>query len=156
MLLILNLELQVVNSNLEIANINFREDFLCSLVNNHNEYGIPLNYSLFSDEDGSKIPMNHEGKTHEEAYNYFEKLKSTITDNCKLNYYEIEADEKLEDVGFISNGDYEKVLRLIVLSDAKRYNDKTLRLGVITLDLESALLCRINRLKEASNELCHI
>ena len=151
-----NLELQVINGKLEIANINFREDFLCSLVNNHNEYGIPLNYTLFSDEDGSKIPMNHEGKTHEEAYNYFEKLKSTITDDCKLNYYEIEADDKLEDVGFIPNGDYEKVLRLIVLSDAKRYNDKTLRLGVITLDLESALLCRVNKLKEAKNELCHI
>lgn len=151
-----NLELQVVNNKLEITNINFREDFLCSLVNNHNEYGIPLNYTLFSDEDGNKIPMNHEGKTHEEAYNYFEKLKSTITDDCKLNYYEIEADEQLEDVGFIPNGDYEKVLRLIVLSDSKRYNDKTLRLGVITLDLESALLCRVNRIKEAKNELCYI
>ena len=151
-----NLELQVINNKLEISNINFREDFLCSLVNNHNEYGIPLNYYLFSDKDGSKIPMNREGKTHEEAYKYFEKLKSTITDDCKLNYYEIEADYELEDVGFIPNGDYEKVLRLIVLSDAKRYNDKTLRLGVITLDLESALLCRVNRLKEASNELCHI
>lgn len=151
-----NLELQVVNNKLEIKNIDFREDFLCSLVNNHNEYGIPLNYALFSDEGGSKIPMNREGKTYEEAYNYFEKLKSTITDDCKLNYYEIEADDKLEDVGFIPNGDYEKVLRLIVLSDAKRYNDKTLRLGVITLDLESALLCRVNRIKEATNELCHI
>ena len=151
-----NLELQVVNNKLEITNINFREDFLCSLVNNHNEYGIPLNYTLFSDEDGNKIPMNHEGKTHEEAYNYFEKLKSTITDDCKLNYYAIEADEQLEDVGFIPNGDYEKVLRLMVLSDGKKYNDKTLRLGVITLDLESALLCRVNRLKESSNELCYI
>lgn len=100
--------------------------------------------------------MNHGGKTHEEAYNYFEKLKSTIIDDCKLNYYEIEADYKLEDVGFIPNGNYEKVLRLMVLSDGKKYNDKTLRLGVITLDLESALLCRVNRIKEASNELCHI
>ncbi len=100
--------------------------------------------------------MNREGKTHEEAYNYFEKLKSTITDDCKLNYYEIEAAEKLEDVGFIPNGDYEKVLRLIVLSDGKKYNDKTLRLGVITLDMESAILSRIGKTKEASNELCHI
>ena len=129
---------------------------MCSLVNNHNEYGIPLNYSFFSDEYSCNITMNRERKTHEEAYNYFEKLKSTITDDCKLNYYEIEADEQLEDVGFIPNGDYEKVLRLMVLSDSKRYNDKTLRLGVITLDLESALLCRVNKIKEASNELCHI
>ena len=41
-------------------------------------------------------------------------------------------------------------------NDSKRYNDKTLRLGVITLDLESALLCRVNRIKEAKNELCYI
>lgn len=79
-----------------------------------------------------------------------------MTDNCKLNYYEIEADEKLEDVGYTPNGEFEKVLRLIILSDGKKYNDKTLRLGVITLDLESALLCRLNRSKEASNELCYI
>ena len=152
-----NLELQVVNNKLEITNINFREDFLCSLVNNHNEYGIPLNYTLFSDEDGNKIPMNHEGKTSKEAQEYFDKLQDTIkNDKLKLNYYEIETDKQLEDVGFIPNGDYEKVLRLIVLSDGKRYNDKTLRLGVITLDLESVLLCRVNRTKEASNELCHI
>lgn len=74
----------------------------------------------------------------------------------KPTYYEIEADEQLEDVGFIPNGDYEKVLRLIVLSDSKRYDDKTLRLGVITLDMESAILSRIGKTKEATNELCHI
>ena len=62
----------------------------------------------------------------------------------------------MEDVGFIPNGDYEKVLRLIVLSDSKKYNDKTLKLGVITLDMESAILSRISKTKEASNELCYI
>ena len=101
--------------------------------------------------------MNHEGKTHKEAQEYFDKLKDTIkNDKLKLNYYEIEADHQLEDVGFIPNGDYEKVLRLIVLSDSKKYNDKTLRLGVITLDMESAILSRISKMKEATNELCHI
>ena len=49
----------------------------------------------------------------------------------------------------------EQILRLIVLSDTKNYNDKTLRLGVITLDLESALYSRLNR-KEQPNELCNI
>ncbi len=101
--------------------------------------------------------MNHEGKTSKEAQEYFDKLQDTIkNDKLKLNYYEIEADEQLEDVGFIPNGDYEKVLRLIVLSDSKKYNDKTLRLGVITLDMESAILSRTSKTKEASNELCHI
>ncbi len=69
---------------------------------------------------------------------------------------DFDVDEQLEDVGFIPNGDYEKVLRLIVLSDSKRYDDKTLRLGVITLDMESAILSRIGKTKEVSNELCHI
>ena len=72
-----------------------------------------------------------------------------------LNYYETEADSKLEDISFEPNGDYEQILRLIVLSDTKNYNDKTLRLGVITLDLESALYSRLNR-KEQPNELCNI
>ena len=101
--------------------------------------------------------MNHEGKTSKEAQEYFDKLKDTIkNDKLKLNYYEIEANAQLEDVGFIPNGDYEKVLRLIVLSDSKKYNDKTLRLGVITLNMESATLSRFGKTKEASNELCHI
>ncbi len=69
---------------------------------------------------------------------------------------DFDVDEQLEDVGFIPNGDYEKVLRLIVLSDSKRYDDKRLRLGVITLDMESAILSRIGKTKEASNELCYI
>lgn len=126
-------------------------------MNFHNEYGVPCNWSVFEDSDGSKIAMNHEGKTHEEAQEYFDKLQDTIkNDKLKLNYYEIEADDKLEYVGFIPHGDYEKVLRLIVLSDSKRYDDKTLRLGVITLDMESAILSRIGKAKEAKNELCHI
>ena len=69
--------------------------------------------------------------------------------SLKLNYYETEADN------FESNGDYEQILRLIVLSDTKNYNDKILRLGVITLDLESALCSGLNR-KEQPNKLCNI
>ena len=152
-----NIEVNKVGEQTELKYIEYRKSFLADLVNFHNEYGVPCNWSIFEDDTGSKIAMNHEGKTSKEAQEYFDKLKDTIkNDKLKLNYYEIEADYKLEDVGFIPNGDYEKVLRLIVLSDSKRYNDKTLRLGVITLDMESAVLSRIGKTKEASNELCYI
>ena len=152
-----NIEVNKVGGQTELKYIEYRKSFLADLVNFHNEYGVPCNWSIFEDSDGSKIAMNHEGKTHKEAQEYFDKLKDTIKNNkLKLNYYEIEADDQLEDVGFIPNGDYEKVLRLIVLSDSKKFNDKTLRLGVITLDMESAILSRIGKTKEASNELCHI
>ena len=84
------------------------------------------------------------------------KLQEVVSKNSlKLNYYETEADSKLKDISFEPNGDYEQILRLIVLSDTKNYNDKTLRLGVITLDLESALYSRLNR-KEQPNKLCYI
>lgn len=152
-----NIEVNKVGEQTELKYIEYRKSFLADLVNFHNEYSVPCNWSIFEDSSGSKIAMNHEGKTHEEAKNYFDKLQDTIkNDKLKLNYYEIEADDQLEDVGFIPNGDYEKVLRLIVLSDSKRYNDKTLRLGVITLDMESAVLSRIGKTKETKNELCHI
>ena len=152
-----NIEVKKVGEQTELKYIEYRKSFLADLVNFHNEYGVPCKWSIFSDSSGYKIAMNHEVKTHKEAQEYFDKLKDTIkNDKLKLNYYEIEADDQLEDVGFIPNGDYEKVLRLIVLSDSKKYNDKTLRLGVITLDMESAILSRIGKTKEASNELCYI
>ena len=152
-----NIEVKKVGEQTQLKYIEYRKNFLADLVNFHNEYGVPCNWSIFADSSGSKIAMNHEGKTHKEAQEYFDKLKDTIkNDKLKLNYYEIAADDQLEDVGFIPNGDYEKVLRLIVLSDSKRYDDKTLRLGVITLDMESAILSRIGKTKEANNELCYI
>lgn len=152
-----NIEVNKVGEQIELKYIEYRKSFLADLVNFHNEYGVPCNWSIFEDSSGFKIAMNHEGKTSKEAQEYFAKLQDTIkNDKLKLNYYEIEADEQLEDVGFIPNGDYEKVLRLIVLSDSKRYNDKTLRLGVITLDMESAVISRISKTKEVSHELCHI
>ncbi|MCI8347432.1 MAG: hypothetical protein HFJ12_05770, partial [Bacilli bacterium] len=152
-----NIEVSKVGEQTELKYIEYRKSFLADLVNFHNEYGVPCNWSIFEDSSGSKVAMNHEGKTTKEAQEYFDKLQDTIkNDKLKLNYYEIEADEQLEDVGFIPNGDYEKVLRLIVLSDSKRYNDKTLRLGVITLDMESAVLSRIGKTKEVSHELCNI
>ena len=137
--------------------IEYRKSFLADLVNYHNNYNVPYNWEIFEDESGIKIPMNHEGKTSAEAKAYFNKLQETISqDKLKLNYYETEADKELKDISFIPNGDNEKILRLIVLSDSKKYNDKTLRLGVITLDMESAVYSRLNKIKETKNELCHI
>ena len=137
--------------------IEYRKSFLADLVNYHNNYNVPYNWEIFEDESGIKIPMNHEGKTSAEAKAYFNKLQETISqDKLKLNYYETEADKELKDISFIPNGDNEKILRLIVLSDNKKYNDKTLRLGVITLDMESVVYSRLNKIKETKNELCHI
>ena len=151
-----SIEVNKVGDKIELLNIAYRKSFLTDLVNYHNNYGVPYNFNIFSDEKGFKIPMNHEGKTSLEAKEYFNKLQEVVSKNSlKLNYYETEADSKLEDISFESNGDYEQILRLIVLSDTKNYNDKTLRLGVITLDLESALYSRLNR-KEKPNELCNI
>ena len=137
--------------------IEYRKSFLADLVNYHNNYNVPYNWEIFEDESGIKIPMNHEGKTSAEAKAYFNKLQETISqDKLKLNYYETKADKELKDISFIPNGDNEKILRLIVLSDSKKYNDKTLRLGVITLDMESVVYSRLNKIKETKNELCHI
>lgn len=137
--------------------IEYRKSFLADLVNYHNNYNVPYNWEIFEDESGIKIPMNHEGKTSAEAQAYFNKLQGTISqDKLKLNYYETEADKELKDISFIPNGDNEKILRLIVLSDSKKYNDKTLRLGVITLDMESVVYSRLNKIKKTKNELCHI
>ena len=152
-----NIEVDKIGNKIELLNIEYRKSFLADLVNYHNNYGVPYNWNVFEDSSGTKINMNHEGKTSIEAKEYFKQLQETVsTNNLKLNYYETEADKNLEDISFIPNGDYEKVLSLIVLSDSKRFNDKTLRFGVITLDLESALLCRVKDMKEVSNELCHI
>ena len=151
-----SIEVNKVGDKIELLNIAYRKSFLTDLINYHNNYGVPYNFNIFSDEKDFKIPMNHEGKTSLEAKEYFNKLQEVVSKNSlKLNYYETEADSKLKDISFEPNGDYEQILRLIVLSDTKNYNDKTLRLGVITLDLESALYSRLNR-KEKPNELCNI
>ena len=151
-----NIEVTKEGNQTKLLYIEYRKSFLADLVNYHNNYDIPYNWEIFTDENGCKIPMNHEGKTSEQAKEYFNKLQSTIDTDLKLNYYETEADKELKDISFIPNGDYEKILRLIVLSDTKKYNDKTLRLGVITLDMESAVYSRLNTIKETKNELCHI
>lgn len=150
------IEVSKVKDKAIIKYVEYRKSFLADLVNYHNNYNIPYNWEIFEDDKGIKIPMNHEGKTSIEAQEYFNKLQSVLDKDLKLNYYETEADKELRDISFIPNGDCEQILRLIVLKDTKKYNDKTLRLGVITLDMESAVYSRLNTSKEAKNELCHI
>ena len=110
-----NIEVSKENNELKLDYINLRSDFISNLANYHNNYNLPYNWVLFSDEDGIKIPMNHEGKTTIETKEYFNKLQNTLSDTeCKLNYYEIEADEKLENMSFEHHTEYEKILRLMV------------------------------------------
>ena len=152
-----NIEVSKENNDLKLGCINFRSDFVSNLANYHNNYNLPYNWALFSDEDGIKLPMNHEGKTTIEAQAYFNKLQNTLSDTeCKLNYYEIEADEKLENMSFEPHTEYEKILRLMVLKDKKNYSDKTLRFGVITIEYESCIQTFLKRTKDTNNELCNI
>ena len=152
-----NIEVNKVEDKEEIVRIEYRESFLAELVNYHNNYGIPYNLKEIKDEGGYKIPVNDELQTSEEAQEYFNKLKELyLKDNLIFNYYETETDSQLENTDFIHNNELEKVLRLIPLSDKKKYNDDNLRLGVITLNLESALDYSIKRYTERQNELCNI
>ena len=84
-----NIEVNKVGDKIELLNIEYRKSFLTDLVNYHNNYGVPYNFNIFSDEKGFKIPMNHEGKTSLEAKEYFNKLQETMGSDYKLNYYEI-------------------------------------------------------------------
>ena len=152
-----NIEVNKVGDKEEIVRIEYRESFLAELVNYHNNYGIPYNLKEIRDGDGYKIPVNDELQTSKEAQEYFNKLKDLyLKDKLIFNYYETETDSQLENTDFIHNNELEKVLRLIPLSDKMKYNDDNLRLGVITLDLESALDYSIKRYMERQNELCNI
>ena len=62
-----NIEVGKVGEQTQLKYIEYRKSFLADLVNFHNEYGVPCNWSIFADSSGSKIAMNHEGKTHKEA-----------------------------------------------------------------------------------------
>ena len=152
-----NIEVNKVGDKEEIVKIEYRESFLAELVNYHNNYGIPYNLKEIRDGDGYKIPVNDVLQTSKEAQEYFNKLKDLyLKDKLIFNYYETETDSQLENTDFIHNNELEKVLRLIPLSDKMKYNDDNLRLGVITLDLESALDYSIKRYMERQNELCNI
>ena len=85
------------------------------------EYGIP-------------IPQNNEIKTREESRNYFNKLKTILGNEYKLNYYEIDTDDNLTNLKISSEIAVEKIIRLITLKNDK-FDNGNLKLGVITVDL---------------------
>lgn len=90
-----NLEISKEDNKLKINHYHFRKSFLTDLLTFNVEYKLPLNYSLFEDEYGIPIPQNNEVKTRNESKEYFNKLKTTLGNEYKLNYYEINTDDNL-------------------------------------------------------------
>ena len=160
-----SIELKKENDRLEIVNGNFRKDYLLNLLNNNAEYGLPYNMAWFIDDYGFRLNMNKELKTKEEALKYFKKLQTTMGSGYKLNYYEIDTDDDLKDVGFSSDNEVEKIIRLIAIRNDNRYKKQNLKLGVITIDLSNILDKNGNQVYKSffekakevfENELCYI
>ena len=160
-----SIELKKENDKLEIVNGNFRKDYLLNLLNNNAEYGLPYNMAWFKDDYGFHLNMNKELKTKEEALKYFKKLQATMGSEYKLNYYEVDTDDDLKDVGFNSDNEVEKIIRLIAIKNNNRYKKQNLKLGVITIDLSNILDKNGNQVYKSffekakevfENELCNI
>ena len=149
---------------IKIVNGNFRESYLKDIRTNHDDYGIPYNFNIFEDDYGYKLNMNHEVRTKDEAKKYFGKLCKTMSD-YKFNYYVIDTDDDLKNIKFSSDVEIEKIVRLIALKPDKRFKNKNLKLGVITIDLTNIKDKNGNQLykgffeklkEEKKNELCNI
>ncbi len=124
-----------IGDKIDIKQVNFRESYQRELFDNHNKYGVPYNFELFGDKRGYPINMNKEVKSKKEVLEYFNKLQTVIGETHKLRYYEIEANDNLDDMGFDTKGDIEQVIRIIVLEDEQKYRSPKLKLGVITIEL---------------------
>ena len=131
----------------------------------HEEYGLPLNFPLLRDDYGYSLPMNKEIKTTEQANNYFNKLVETLGSEYKLNYYEIETNDDLTDLGFDAKNEIEKIIRVIAINDSKKFKDDNLKFGIITVDLTDIIAPNgeqlykgfFEKFKEmCDNELCDI
>ena len=130
------LTIEKKDNKIQIVNGNFRESFLLDMMINHKNYGIPYNFNIFEDDYGFMLPMNWELKTKDEAKNYFNKLCTTLGNEYKLQYYEIDTDDNLKNLSFESDIEIEKIIRLIALENDDKFDkDKNLKLGVITIDL---------------------
>ena len=127
-----NITIEKKNNKFEIANIEFRKNYLEDIISNHYKYNTPYNLFMYEDEYGIPLKLNHELKTMKEAEDYFKRLKKYIGD-YKLNYYISEIDEKENRFNYTQNNNVEKIIRLIGIGD-KRKKDY-FKLGVITLDL---------------------
>lgn len=115
--------------------IDFRSSFIIDLINYNKEYGLPLNINLFQDEYGLPISTNKEIKTSIDAQKYFNKLVEVLGNDYKLNYYLTEPDQDFRNIVFKSNIDIEKIFRIILINDNKKYKNNKLKIGIITLDL---------------------
>lgn len=91
--------------------------------------------NLFQDEYGLPISTNKEIKTSIDAQKYFNKLVEVLGNDYKLNYYLTEPDQDFRNIVFKSNIDIEKIFRIILINDNKKYKNNKLKIGIITLDL---------------------
>lgn len=127
-----NITIEKKNNKFEIANIEFRKNYLEDIISNHYKYNTPYNLFMYEDEYGIPLKLNHELKTMKEAEDYFKRLEKYVGD-YKLNYYISEIDEKEKRFNYTPNSDIEKIIRLIGIGDKRKKDD--FKLGVITLDL---------------------
>ena len=148
-----------------IKETNYRSSFIRDMIMYNDEYGLPLNWYLFKDNYGYSLPMNKEIKTLLQAQNYFNKLVETLGSDYKLNYYEIETNDDLTDLGFDSTNEIDKIIRVIAINNKEKFKDDNLKLGIITIDLtdviapDGAQLYKgfFEKVKEMyDNELCDI
>ena len=58
-----------------------------------------------------------------------------MRNDCKLNYYLTESAQNFRNIVFKSNIDIEKIVRVILINDNKKYKNNKLKIGIITLDL---------------------
>ncbi len=130
-----NLVVEKKNDKTIIKETNFRSSFIIDLINYNKEYGLPLNINLFQDEYGLPISTNKEIKTSVDAKKYFNKLVEVLGNDYKLNYYLTEPDQDFRNIVFKSNIDIEKIVRIILINDNKKYKNNKFKIGIITLDL---------------------
>lgn len=130
-----NLVVEKKDDKTIIKETNFRSSFIIDLINYNKEYGLPLNINLFQDEYGLPISTNKEIKTSIDAQKYFNKLIEVLGNDYKLNYYLTEPDQEFKNIVFKSNIDIEKIVRIILINDNKKYKNNKLKIGIITLDL---------------------
>ena len=120
-----DIEVTKENGNTKVINVNFRQDLLVEMLDNHRKYDFPIDIHLFVDDNNCPIPMLYKGfKTNKEAQIYVDKLRKFYD----VNYYELKGE-------IIGAGDYEKIIRLIPLENKKSYKNQKLNLGVITIDV---------------------
>ena len=60
-----------------------------------------------------------------------------MSNDYKLNYYLTEPDQEFKNIAFKSNIDIEKIVRIILINDNRKYNNNNnkLKIRIITLDL---------------------